>query len=439
MRRGRSLIILVLTATGLASTGGEAQQLRFQPKDAAPVAPAGAGLALPPGAIVPGAAAFPAMHSQELPPPRPLPAAAPRETLVPVPTPMPVPSAPSAPTTVLFPDDPTTGQPYQGYPITYPVAPARPIYRPEPGVQPVMDTLPGGAPAPAAFPGAHTTGPCRSCFTDCDSTRTNPLLENLGVFFGLQGSKEPYDLGVNAHFGYRSHIDWGIPLVEELGLGLHLAAAYNHSNNAVRVLRNIEASRDRHIGFFTLGMYRRNPAGLNWEVAWDFRSENYHESIDVSQWRGLVSWKTNDFNEVGVWGTWRDRSNTGEIAGQFFILRPINQANFFWRHYFENDATTTLWVGLAEEHGRFSLVGPPEPHVHTPITFGADFFVPLTPSLALYGEAQFLTPNDTGAVTAMVGFVWYPGASARHRASSRTAPLLPAANNTNFLLDLQRN
>jgi hypothetical protein len=43
------------------------------------------------------------------------------------------------------------------------------------------------------------------------------LLENLSLFGGLEGSKQPQDFGVNAHFGGRFHANMGLPLLPECG------------------------------------------------------------------------------------------------------------------------------------------------------------------------------------------------------------------------------
>ena len=69
--------------------------------------------------------------------------------------------------------------------------------------------------------------------------------------------------------------------------------------------------------------------------------------------------------------------------------------------------------------------------------FGADVFVPLNPWLALFGQANFITPADTGTVDAFLGIAFFPGGShgARNR---RFAPRLPVANNTTFATDLSR-
>ena len=54
--------------------------------------------------------------------------------------------------------------------------------------------------------------------TECAACRTG-LFDNLSVFAGLDGSKQPQDFGINAQFGGRASVNWGIPLFESLGIG----------------------------------------------------------------------------------------------------------------------------------------------------------------------------------------------------------------------------
>lgn len=266
----------------------------------------------------------------------------------------------------------------------------------------------------------------------------NPLFENLSIQLALDGSKEPVDLGVNANFGFRVAFNWGIPIDEDLGIGLQLGTALNYSRTATRIFRQLDGPTDRLQSFTTLGLFRRSESGWDYGFVYDFRFDDSFDHIDASQWRVHLSKHVDDFNEIGVFGSWRDRIDRTTVAGQPLFIRPINQVALFWRHLWENDIVTRAWVGMAEEHGRFSLLKPGERSIDHPFTFGADFHVPLSNSLALFGEAHFITPNDTGTVTATLGIAWYPGGGARTTTRSRFAPLLPLANNPFFALDAQQ-
>ncbi len=270
-----------------------------------------------------------------------------------------------------------------------------------------------------------------------DEDWSSGLLENLSGFLGLDGSKGPEDLGINANFGFRAHLNWGYPVLEQAGLGVQLGTAINYSETAVRVIRSIDGVRDRFQSFTTLGLFQRTDFGLSWGFVHDWLSEHYYQGIDVGQWRAQIGYALCCSDELGVWGAWRDRSDRATTGGETFDLRPIGQANLFWKHIWGNDTVTRMWIGLADSHGRFVLVAPGNTPVHHPFVFGADLYVPLTEHLAIFGEANFITPNDTGTVTATLGFAFFPG-GAHHAVRSRFAPLLPLANNPSFALDLRQ-
>jgi hypothetical protein len=263
------------------------------------------------------------------------------------------------------------------------------------------------------------------------------LLDNLSAFIGLDGSKSPQDLGVNANFGGRAAVNWAYPVWEEVGLGVQLGTAINYSRNAVSVLGEIGAAEERTQNFTTVGLFESTSFGLRVGAVYDFLSEHYYNHIDVGQWRGLIGYDLTPTDEIGIWATKGDRGHGGSLAGVDLHFRPVTQGNLYYRHTWGNNVETGMWLGLAEEHGRFVLVFPGRPNIHHPLVFGSDLHVPLTDHIGLFGEANFITPNDTGTVDATLGFVFYFGGGAAHAWHNRFAPVLPVANNPTFTVDLQ--
>lgn len=261
--------------------------------------------------------------------------------------------------------------------------------------------------------------------------------DNLSLFLGLDGSKGPDDLGINADFGLRGAFNWGLPVWENHGLGVQVGSAINYANNALPTLKSINGTSDRVQSFTTVGIFQRTDFGLNWGVGYDFLAEDYYKSLTFGQWRGQIGHQIGANDEVGVWTAIRSFGDAARAAGQSFTLKPITQGNLFWRHVWSNETVTRLWVGLAEEHGRFVLGAPANPSAHHPFVFGADLYVPLTDHFALFGEANFITPNDTGTITATLGIAFFPGGRAKSAGRNRFAPLLPVANNPTFGIDLQ--
>jgi len=329
-----------------------------------------------------------------------------------------------------------------------------PLDQPQPGANPAPTESPPLTPLapPTEFTGSYTTLPRPIADSVSLNAPGNPqpipgvegaiqpqhegLFDNLSLFFGLDGSKEPADLGVNANFGYRFALNWGIPLLEQSGLGFQVGTAVNYSENAIRVLKYIDGTVDRWQNFTTFGLFQRAPNGWHWGVVYDFRFDDYYDRISAGQWRAQLSYEANPNNEFGFWATIRDHGDSASIGPISFSVEPISQYNVYWRHIWPNEIVTRFWVGIASEHSSFNLLLPAQSQVNHPFTFGADLFVPLTDHLAIFGEGHFITPNDTGTVTATLGIAWFPG-SARGTARNRFAPLFPVANNTTFSLDVR--
>jgi hypothetical protein len=284
--------------------------------------------------------------------------------------------------------------------------------------------------------------PVPSVNTDVSPSAWSPnsgaLFDGLSGFVGLDGSKQPQDLGVNALMGGRAAFNWGIPVVNAWGLGVQVGLAYNFSDNAVQVLHRLGVSDRRDQLFNTLGVFQRTDWGLNWSVAHDYLWESYYDDFRLGQWRARVGYQATATDEFGAWGTIRDFGDNGSVAGVPVYLRPIQQVNAFWRHTWASSAWTTFWIGVAHEHSRFVLVLPDQPAVQNAFVYGADLQIPLNDWWAIYGEANFITPASSGTVDAYLGFSFYPGGGARNALRKRFAPLLPVASNTSFAVDLPR-
>jgi hypothetical protein len=321
------------------------------------------------------------------------------------------------------------------------VAAAPPVENPREKTSELTAANPDGPSFQSAPPGGPSWEPGKPVVAPeaaFEESAGNKWFENLSLFGGLDGSKAPEDLGINANFGIRGAVNWGLPVWEEQGLGAQVGSAINYSQTAVRVLRGIDGVTDRTQSFSTVGVFQRTDFGLNWGVGYDFLFESYYKDLHFGQWRGQVGYGLNDRNELGVWGAVHDRGDHATVDGESFSLRSITQGNLYWRHIWSNETVTRIWAGVAESHGRFVIVSPGNTPVQHPFVFGADLYVPLTDRISLFGEANFITPNDTGTVTATLGFAFYPDASAKRAGRSRFAPLLPVANNPTFAVDLRQ-
>ncbi|MBC8352777.1 MAG: hypothetical protein H8E66_12355 [Planctomycetes bacterium] len=270
-----------------------------------------------------------------------------------------------------------------------------------------------------------------------DDVRNN-WNENLSMFFGLDGSKQPQDLGVNAHMGARAHINFSVPLHEELSIGMQLGSGVNYHDFAVGAVEALQGTGERFQSFTTVGVFQRGDGRWKWGFAYDFLAENYYEGINLGQWRGTVAHELSDSDDFGVWFTVSDHGDSATFLGTPLSLEPISQVNAYWRHSWERGAETSIWVGAAEPHGEELILFPVADPTGVQLVYGADIHVPLNDRLAIFGEANFITPSDSGTVDAYLGVVYYPGGNAQSGRSRRFAPMLPVANNPTFSVDLRR-
>jgi hypothetical protein len=273
----------------------------------------------------------------------------------------------------------------------------------------------------------------------CETTSSHSWswLETLELFGGLEGSKQPQDFGTNAEFGGRLHVNWGAPLLPAWGIGVQIGTAIDLTDNAVQVFERLEGNSDRVQEYTTAGIFQRIGA-LNWAVVYDFLEESYYDHFNLGQVRAKVGYHITECDEIGAWGTVATEKDNGTFATIPLTLRPIDQASAFWRHTWENCAQTTVWVGGCPGHGQVNVALGDLPPVGARVVFGADLHIPLSDNWAIFGEANFLTPANSGTVDAYLGFCYYIGGSAHGFRDRQFSPVLPVAEDTSMAIDLSR-
>ncbi len=272
----------------------------------------------------------------------------------------------------------------------------------------------------------------------CPTAACSGLLDNLELFLGLEGSKQPQDFGVNAQFGGRAHVNWAIPISEEFGLGLQVGTSINQTKHAVAVTHAIEGSSSRTQNFTTIGVFQRTDNGWTWGMAHDFLYQNDYDTSYLTQWRGRAGYAVSENDEVGVMAMVPQTAADASWAGVPVRLKPLAMGSGYWRHNWAFGAQTTGWLGMADRHGQANIALGDRPSTGNVVVFGADLQVPLNDHWALFGEANFVTPADTGTVDAYLGICYYPGGGAVRWRNRAFAPVLPVANNTSFVTNLRR-
>ncbi|WP_425613428.1 DUF6666 family protein [Anatilimnocola sp. NA78] len=264
------------------------------------------------------------------------------------------------------------------------------------------------------------------------------IWDELTFFAGLDGSKQPQDFGVNANLGAQFHVNWGIPVWQDYGVGVQIGTSLIATENAVQVFDLLGEATSRTQSYTTIGMYQRTQGGFAYGFVYDFLNETSYDTFSLGQWRLRASYDWGPCDQFGITANISSFSDTGFVGGLIPVtLRPISQGTAYWRHYWETGAQTAFWIGLAEGHGENNLVTGPAPDQDEVIVIGADVLAPLTDHLALYGETNLMMPADTGTVDAFLGIQWFPAGGAKQARRGRFAPLLPMAAPTSFSVDLQ--
>jgi hypothetical protein len=295
--------------------------------------------------------------------------------------------------------------------------------------------LPGtGAPATTAAPTVPVpAGP--ACTTECPPT-VETWWDNFSLFTGLEASRQPQDLGINANFGGNVSANVGIPLWRDAGVGLQVGTGVNMSRAGVKVLKVVEGTNDRVQWFNTFGVFKRGDGGYIGCV-YDLQYSDYYANIFAGQFRAEVGLNVGADDVVGLFGNVSSFGDEVHVLATDFIIRPISQLNLFWNHRWQTGAETRVWLGVAGQHGTDIVLLPDDHRTDPSVNFGLQVFVPLSENFALFGQGNYVTPSDTGTLDAYLGLAYFFGGAANSR-RREFAPVMPVANNPTFALDLRR-
>jgi hypothetical protein len=277
--------------------------------------------------------------------------------------------------------------------------------------------------------------PARAQQLESGAPASEGLLQNLDLFAGLDGSKQPQDLGINANMGVRFSANMGVPVVKRAGLGVQAGVALNLSDSAVHVLDQIEGTSSRKQTFVTMGMFQ-DVSRFAWAASYDLLNERYYDSFVLGQLRGQVAYHLTSDDDAGVWFAKGLRGADGHMGETPVRLDPISQANAFVTHTWPMGARTTVWAGAASHHSDIVWVLPANLRDGMVAVYGARLELPLNERVSITGSGNFLTPAATGTVDAYLGVTIRPGRM--HATHSRFAAPLMIANNPEFPVDLKR-
>ncbi len=102
-------------------------------------------------------------------------------------------------------------------------------------------------------------------------------------------------------------------------------------------------------------------------------------------------------------------------------------------------ARTMFWMRVSEGHAQANLALGDLKKTGDQFIFGAEIDVPLNHYLAIYGQANFISPADSGTVDSYLGLAYYPGGHAFPAMRNPFTPLLSLANSTMFATNISRH
>jgi hypothetical protein len=288
-------------------------------------------------------------------------------------------------------------------------------------------------PTPAGAPCGPPCEPCAPCCGECIGN----WWDNTQFSFGGESFKT-FDPEASA--GLVGSFNTGFHLFREVrgqfgfSYGVYDFEGRQFFNNSAAEVQ----------GFLTYGVYRRSDVNAGRRVSWGLVNDVLMASewgalannLGVTQWRGIVGYATNPWNEFGLWTAIFGTDD--EEYFQVSVIRPSQQYNVFWRHNFDFGGQSMLYFGALDGGSNCSWV------------FGLLGQAPLTDYLGLYGSFVFAQPGDArgrvfgpGNAGAQrqewdftFGLTWFVGGKSVSRTVSgqEGLPLLPVANNGSMLL-----
>jgi hypothetical protein len=299
--------------------------------------------------------------------------------------------------------------------------------------------------SPTVLEAAPST--CGNCFcrpkAACDGCPTGGLQAFVGYDAWRGVSDDSWENnGIHTGLNYGSRLG---RISDLTGVGFQVGGSvgvYDWSGTDYRP--NSQAALTQ--GFLTYGFFRRPNEDCNWTAGiaqdWMFASNfgDFGQNVTLSQWRAQVGYALGAKNEVGLWGTWHCTSQNQNVPGIGpTSWRTVNLLAPYWHHKWWYAADTWLWVG-APVGNRLTGDG----------TLGswlasASATVPFNDHVGLYTNITYMRPSARASAVASeeefwnftIGLTFYPRPVARSRtvAGRCWMPMMPMANNGNFMVD----
>lgn len=256
--------------------------------------------------------------------------------------------------------------------------------------------------------------------------------DNNGLIVGLQGAAP-------------------LPYLGSSGIGFQAGASYGAYDFAGRGFTNKNKKDIQSQGFTTFGLFKRampcSPwsVGIAYDIMFNQHFSIYSESPTLTQWRTQLACFFGDYDELGLWASWS--GSTSHKTYRYYTVcdhklsyKAVSQCNFFWRHIFQNNTETSVWVGVPfVKRLNRKLSEYPAKYI-----VGGKISVPFGDSWDITGRAQYAQPptkkgpqgsRDYGCNIAIEIGYNFGGNSTKAPAVAPWNPYLSLANNSNFMVD----
>lgn len=277
-----------------------------------------------------------------------------------------------------------------------------------------------------------------ACGGECVSCCLWPCrfpLDNLSVFGGVHGFKNPSNLDADGSFGFQVGVNWGAPLWLLPYTGLGIQVGFQGVFSDLSGASFTPESRDQT--FFTAGIFHRSDWGWQGGIVYDRMRDEWYHDIELSQVRGEISWMHPCRHEWGFWFTAGDDTATSfsPIHQQFNTWEPTNLYAFFYRRQFHQvpEGVGRFYAGFTDESDGI---------------LGMDGTVPLNARWDLQASFTYLIPEQSSQTGGSehegwnlgLNLVWHPR---RHECGDASSnyfrPLFNVADNGTFFVDRTLN
>jgi len=191
--------------------------------------------------------------------------------------------------------------------------------------------------------------------------------------------------------------------------------------------------------FLTTGLFRKSTCKSGWNVGvvydwmWNKGFGVFATETNFGQLRLQGGYLCQQTNEFGLWGT--IETNRSHVESQHIPLtfRAIAQVNGYWKHIFQNCATTMLWMGIPYKKSLSFSTGRAGKFI-----IGGNFCAPLNNKLCIEGHASYMVPHSASGGYKQRYYAANICFELKYAFGGRCSyynPYMSIGNNSNFITD----